>query len=63
MRDTIDMAREAGFDDYEQDEMLKRFAALIRADQCEIDAKIADDLTKHSFLGSVGDAIRARGNT
>jgi hypothetical protein len=34
------MAREAGFDDYEQDEMLKRFAALIRADEREACAKV-----------------------
>ena len=29
--DIIRMAREAGFDDYEQDEMLMRFAALVAA--------------------------------
>jgi hypothetical protein len=61
MRDTIDMAREAG--ESIDKNWLERFAELVRADQCEIDAKIADDLTKHSFLGSVGDAIRARSNT
>jgi hypothetical protein len=77
MRDTIDMAREAGFNVklfkppvitaqhsngswVSVGDELKAFEALVRADQCEIDAKIADDLTKHSFLGSVGDAIRAR---
>jgi len=61
MRDTIDMAREAG--ESIDKNWLERFAELVRADQCEIDAKIADGLTKHSFLGSVGDTIRARGNT
>jgi hypothetical protein len=55
------MAREAG--ESIDKNWLERFAELVRADQCEIDAKIADGLTKRSFLGSVGDAIRNRGNT
>jgi hypothetical protein len=77
MKTTIDMAREVdpvtkllldkklpqGMDHAAFMWFLERFAELVRADQCEIDAKIADGLTKHSFLGSVGDAIRARGNS
>ena len=52
MRDTIDIAREAGID-AEKDtlcryegwlEPLKAFEALVRADQREIDAKVCADL-------------------
>jgi hypothetical protein len=67
MKDVIEMAREAGATQVEYGpgfvEYLERFADIVRADQRAIDAKIADDLTKHSFLGRVGEAIRARGNT
>lgn len=34
--DIIRMAREAGFDDYEQDEMCIRFAALVAAHKAEV---------------------------
>lgn len=65
--DIIRMAREAGATQVEYGpgfvEYLERFSDLVRTDQREIDAKIADELTKYSFLGCVGDAIRARGNT
>ena len=55
MRDTIDMAREAGFmlraesvkgqSDWWEcfDEEIKAFEALVRADQREIDAKVCED--------------------
>jgi len=68
MSKTLDMARASHLDLYglgkgHMDflDALRRFEDLVRADQSEIDAKIADDLTKHSFLGRVGEAIRARG--
>jgi hypothetical protein len=57
MRDTIDMAREAGFEtmltkgkihgfdrDGDYTEELKAFEALIRADEREACAKVCDDL-------------------
>jgi hypothetical protein len=89
MRDTIDMAREAGFpfnkygllqgdDDGEidADKMFKAFEALVRADQIEKDAKMAETLGVHPGLNvwsggpewykhgkDIAKAIRARGNT
>jgi hypothetical protein len=59
----IEMAREAGFDDYEQYEMLKRFAALVRADEREACAKVcmkqqSDLRTRQRYA----TAIRASGN-
>lgn len=48
MRDTIDMAREAGFtlpsDEWLFSEMLKRFEALVRADEREQCAQICESL-------------------
>ena len=41
----------------------QQFADLVRADERESCAHIADQMTQHSYLGSVGRAIRARGNT
>jgi len=71
MRDTIDMAREAGFpfnkygllqgdDDNEidADKMFKAFEALVRADEREACAKLAA-----TPVGTIAAAIRARGNT
>jgi hypothetical protein len=67
MRDTIDMAREAGFN-LEQgfllrvtgiDEDLKAFEALVRADQREIDAKVCDD--KHDTWRWDNEADSASG--
>ena len=78
MRDTIDMAREAGFtaDEFAwHDYMFERFEALVRADQREIDAKVCEelvpDMSRTANDASVWDvatfdcaiAIRARGNT
>jgi hypothetical protein len=76
MRDTIDMAREAG-DDWDSTlstdkEFLKRFEALVRADEREACAKVCDD--KHdtwrwddeadsaSGPRDCATAIRNRGN-
>ena len=45
MRDTIDMAREAGWDDHhaEFDTRLDRLVALARADEREACAKVCED--------------------
>jgi hypothetical protein len=85
MRDTIDMAREAGIidprDAFSEEhvqavlEDLKRFAALVRADEREACAKVCEalvpDMSRTANDASVWDvatfdcaeAIRARGNT
>ena len=79
MRDTIDMAREAGIDDWWDsggefretfDEYLKAFEALVRADEREACAKVCVEMGHPSKLDYVGlggvacaAAIRARGNT
>jgi hypothetical protein len=66
MKTTIELAREAGFtparDEWVFMDMLKAFEALVRADQREIDAKVADRLTWADNKG-VASAIRARGET
>jgi hypothetical protein len=74
MRTTIEMAREAGFN-LEQgfllrvtgiDEDLKRFEALVRADQREIDAKVCESLPMQQEIDvrdECAAAIRNRGNT
>ena len=79
MRDTIDMAREAGIIDPRdafseahvqavlQD--LKAFEALVRADEREACAKVCDELHWPWHMGDnsgpreCAAAIRARGNT
>jgi hypothetical protein len=63
MRDTIDMAREAGNDDLfdaMQVAFLERFEALVRADEREACAKVAD---RYVMCDPIAKAIRARGNT
>jgi hypothetical protein len=70
MRDTIDMAREAGADTlmYWDIEKLKRFEALVRADEREACAKVCDNRAFQFFSESpffvemhgLADAIRAR---
>jgi hypothetical protein len=67
MRDTIDMAREAGFELEDQyvDEWscftdeIGRFEALVRADEREACAKVCEERGWHVTAA----AIRARGNT
>ena len=76
MRDTIDMAREAGIIDFRdayseqhvqavlQD--LKAFEALVRADERQIDAKVCESLPMQQEIDvrdECAAAIRARGNT
>jgi hypothetical protein len=62
MRDTIDMAREAGWTSYDsQDERFKAFEALVRADEREACALICDEHADDPVY--CGAAIRARGNT
>jgi hypothetical protein len=73
MRDTIDLARDAGVSLREYYDatgstldVLRRFEALVRADEREACAKAAEDFltSGRSPLGrSVAAAIRARGNT
>ena len=70
MRDTIDMAREAGID-AEKDtlcryegwlEPLKAFEALVRADEREACAKVAETYREWDDTGmGISTAIRARG--
>jgi hypothetical protein len=72
MRDTIDMACEAGID-AEKDtlcryegwlEPLKAFEALVRADEREACAKVCEEQYKYYGHDHVfAAAIRARGNT
>jgi hypothetical protein len=75
MRDTIDMAREAGFEtmlrkgkilgfdrDGDYTEELKAFEALVRADEREACAKVCDDLHP-DWKWRAAESIRARGNT
>jgi len=79
MRDTIDMAREAGgfFGElpmsdawlFLEEEQLKRFADLVRADEREACAEVCDELhwpwrmSDSSGPKECAAAIRARGNT
>jgi hypothetical protein len=74
MRDTIDMAREAGGFGYVHDAgdephkwqftptELKAFEALVRADEREACAKVCDDLHP-DWKWRAAESIRARGNT
>jgi hypothetical protein len=77
MRDTIDMAREAGLSPIKQDcfiavtNDLKRFEALVRADEREACAKVCETYNKRQCYNDedmavakeCAAAIRARGNT
>lgn len=65
----IAMAREVGFDDYEQDEMLMRFAALVAAKAAQDEREACIDIVDNASTPDCGgwttegisDAIRARG--
>ena len=66
MRDTIDMAREAGFTEGElafMGDNFERFAALVRANEREACAKVCDDLHPGLATNRAAELIRARGNT
>ena len=70
MRDTIDMAREAGFDVVVQINAvdgsiahLKAFEALIRADEREACAKLCESHVRQPSRLHFAAAIRARGTT
>jgi hypothetical protein len=75
MRDTIDMAREAGWDDHHAkfDTRLDRLVALVRADEREEKDRLralCDELLSElyvyrasKYLKDTTEAIRARGNT
>ena len=61
MRDTIDMAREAGlYTHKEVQPELKAFEALVRADEREACAKLCETLVMGKHCAA---AIRARSNT
>jgi hypothetical protein len=64
MRDTIDMAREAGFGGNPimaiGQENLEHFAALIRADEREACAKVCDELHPGLATKRAAELIRAR---
>ena len=65
MRDTIDMAREAGWTSYDsQDERFKTFEALVRADEREACAQVVWDMKGKCWAydhDTIAAAIRARG--
>ena len=75
MRDTIEMAREAGLEGMTGHPALQRLVALARADEREACAKVCEelvpDMSRTANDASVWDvatfdcaiAIRARGNT
>jgi hypothetical protein len=68
MRDTIDMAREAGNDDLfdaMQVAFLERLVALVRADEREACAKLIEAETgmNPDWQKHLAAAIRARGKT
>jgi hypothetical protein len=66
MRDTIDMAREDGKHQWPlEHDFLKRFEALVRADEREACAKVCEEAADDEmYLGQhYAEAIRARGNT
>jgi ferredoxin len=66
MRDTIDMAREAGIRDCTCNGTLgclERFADLARADEREACAKVCEDDASTPEEQICAAAIRARGNT
>jgi hypothetical protein len=67
MRDTIDMAREAGFQ-VDQGALLRiyleHFEALVRADEREACAKVCESTAPSQINGyECAAAIRARGET
>jgi hypothetical protein len=73
MKTTIELALEAGWDDHhaEFDTRIDRLVALVRADEREACAKVAEDkgamvialLNVTSQPIAIAAAIRARGNT
>jgi hypothetical protein len=69
MRDTIDMAREAGIKNdcdgiWCDADQLKAFESLVRADEREACAKVCEDTPWSNWLkADCVAAIRARGNT
>ncbi len=66
MRDTIDMAREAGLTGLDSGGLLdnfKAFEALVRADEREACEKACKQIGQHGIITQCVNAIRARGNT
>jgi hypothetical protein len=70
MKTTLEMAREAGFDEWQSkvlfDHLLEQFAALIRADEREACVDAINSLERQGAWVTreeAIEAIRARGNT
>jgi hypothetical protein len=71
MDKTIDMAREAGFEQVDQDvdewicftDEIERFEALVRADEREACADLCYQLVNNSRETRFAAAIRSRGET
>ena len=69
MKTNIEMAREAGWEYADDDrgfEPLWRFAELVRADEREACAKVAEQHPAYDWAPAICEityAIRARGNT
>ena len=68
MKTVIEMAREAGIDEPESDwlywKAMERFAELVRAEEREVCAKVAEAFGEMGLgVNSAAAAIRARGNT
>ena len=70
MKTIIEMAREAGIDWHkhwdDEGNRLELFAALVRADEREACAKVADEYAnglERNYSEIIADLIRARGNT
>ena len=68
MKTIEEMAREAGFSEWavKTPRDLERFAELVRADEREACAKVADEYAnglERNYSEIIADTIRARGNT
>jgi hypothetical protein len=66
MKTIIEMAREAGFSEWavKTPRDLERFAEIVRADEREACAKVADKYAnglERNYSEIIADAIRARG--
>jgi hypothetical protein len=68
MKTVIEMAREAGYCELSAtlppiDNFLKRFAALVRADELEACAQVCEATGQHNIINQCAAAIRVRGQS